>query len=145
MQPKISKKQVWLTAIPCCCHHIVCQSRRCSVSTVLKQIFFNTAIRRSPESGAQKVVLGRLGELPFNVESKKIRRQLSKIIDASSQIPYSDISLNRSRSIVVPGQIFFNGIPSPAMIAAGATVFSVALKPICDLVNGYIVPQAVTA
>ena len=108
-------------------------------------IFFNTAIQRFPESGAQKVVLGRLGELPFNVESKKIRRQLSKIIDSSSQIPYSDRSLNRSQSIVVPGQIIFNGIPSPAMVAAGATVFSVALKPICDLVNGYIVPQAVTA
>jgi len=96
-------------------------------------IFFNTAIQRFPESGAQKVVLGQLGELPFNVESKKIRRQLSKIIDSSSQIPYSDRSLNRSQSIVVPGQIIFNGIPSTAMVAAGATVFSVALKPIFDL------------
>jgi hypothetical protein len=91
------------------------------------------------------VVLGRLGELPFSVESKKIRRQLSKIIDASPQIPYSEISLDRRQSIVVPGQIIFNGIPSPAMVAAGATVFSVALKSICDLVNGYIVPKAVTA
>jgi hypothetical protein len=36
--------------------------------------FFDTAIRRSPKSSAQMVVLCRLGELPFSVESKKIRR-----------------------------------------------------------------------
>jgi hypothetical protein len=110
----------------------------------LKQ-FFDAAIRRSPESGAQMVVLGQLGELPFRVQSKKIRRQLSKIIDASSQILYSDISLDRNQTIVLPGQIIFDGIPSTAMVAAGATVFSVALKPSNNLVNSYIVPKAVTA
>ena len=91
------------------------------------------------------VVLGQLGELPFRVQSKKIRCQLSKIIDASSQILYSDISLDRNQTIVLPGQIIFDGIPSTAMVAAGATAFSVALKPINNLVNSYIVPKAVTA
>jgi hypothetical protein len=106
---------------------------------------FDAAIRRSPEGGAQMVVLGRLGELPFSVESRDIRRQLGRIVDASSQIPYADISLDRSQSIVVRGQIAFNGIPSPAMVAAGATVISVALKPICDLVNSCREPEAATA
>ena len=96
---------------------------------------FDAAIRRSPEGGAQMVVLGRFGELPFTVEARDIRRQLSKIVDASASIPYADISLDRSQSIVVRGQITFNGIPSPAMVAAGATVISIALKPVCDLVN----------
>ena len=96
---------------------------------------FDSAIRRSPEGGAQMVVLGRLGELPYSVESREIRRQLNRIVDASAQIPYADISLDRSQSIVVRGQISFNGVPSPAMVAAGATVLAVALKPICELVN----------
>lgn len=96
---------------------------------------FDAAIRRNPGGGAQMVVLGRLGELPYSVESKDLRQQLSKIVDANTQIPYADISLDRSQSIVIRGQIAFNGIPSPAMVAAGGTVISVALKPICDLVN----------
>jgi hypothetical protein len=109
------------------------------------ETIFEAAIRRSPDGGAQMVVLGRLGELPFSVESRKIRRQLARIVEASSQIPYAEISLDRSQSLVVRGQIAFNGIPSPAMVAAGATVISVALKPICDLVNSCRNLEAVTA
>ncbi len=68
------------------------------------ETIFDSAIRRSPEGGAQMVVLARLGELPYSVESREIRRQFSRIVDASAQIPYADISLDRSQSIVVRGQ-----------------------------------------
>ncbi len=82
------------------------------------------------------VVRGQLGDLPFTVESKEVRRQLTQIVDASAQIPYAEISLDRTQSIIVRGQVAFNGIPTPAEVAAGATVITVAIKPICDLING---------
>ena len=74
------------------------------------------------------LVLGQHYNLPFSVKLKDIGRQLSRIVDASYQIPCADISLGLSQSNIVPGQIVFNGIPSSAMVAAGAALFSVTPK-----------------
>jgi hypothetical protein len=41
---------------------------------------FDAAIRRSPKGGAQMVVVGRLGRLPFRVKSKEIGANSEKLL-----------------------------------------------------------------
>lgn len=95
---------------------------------------FDAGIRREAGGGAQLVVRGRLGNLPYSAESVGARNLLRTVIDAGMDLPLAEINLDRKQSIVVRGTMTFPSMPSPATVAAGAAAITIAVKPVCELV-----------
>lgn len=95
---------------------------------------FDVGVRRDPEGGAQLVVRGQLGKLPYSAESTDARSLLNSIIDAGQSLPLATINVERKQAIIVRGTMTFPSVPSPATIAAGTAAITVAVKPVCELV-----------
>jgi hypothetical protein len=95
---------------------------------------FDVGVRRDSDGGAQLVVRGKLGNLPYSAESVDARSLLSSVIDAGIGMPAAEITLDRKQSIVVRGTMKFQSMPSPATVAAAAAAITVAVKPICELI-----------
>ena len=96
---------------------------------------FDVGVRRFGDGGAQMVVRGRLGTLPYSAESVEARNLLNSVVDAGRSLPLAEISVDRKQVIVVRGEMTFPSIPSPATVAAGAAAITVAVKPICELMT----------
>ena len=94
---------------------------------------FDVGVRRCSEGGAQMVVRGRLGNLPYSAVSVIARDLLSSVVDAGRSLPLAEISVDGKQSIVVRGEMNFSTVPSPANISAGAAAITVAVKPVCEL------------
>jgi hypothetical protein len=95
---------------------------------------FDAGIRRRPEGGAQLVVRGNLGRIPYSAESTTARSYLHTVIDAGRSLPNASIDVDRRQTIIVRGEMKFPAVPSPATVAAGAAAITIAIKPICELV-----------
>lgn len=95
---------------------------------------FDAGIRRIPEGGAQLVIRGNLGNLPYSAESITARNYLHTVIDAGRSLPNAQIDVDRKQAIIVRGEMKFPSVPSPATVAAGTTAMTIAVKPICELI-----------
>jgi hypothetical protein len=99
---------------------------------------FDVAIRRCPESsGAELMVRGNLGNLPYTAEAPVARQHLKTAIDLRGDLPYANITLDSKQSIIVRGHMTFGAAPSPATVAAGTAAITMAIKPICDLIKNW--------
>lgn len=95
---------------------------------------FDVGIRRMAEGGAELIVRGRLGTIPYSAESVAARKFLISLVDAGRFLPMVDINIDRQQGIVARGMLTFRAIPSPATIAAGAAAIAIAVKPVCELI-----------
>jgi len=95
---------------------------------------FDAGIRRRAEGGAELIVRGQLGNIPYSAESVAARELLFKLVEAGRCLPMVDIDLDRKQSIVARGMITFQAAPSPAAVAAGTAAIAIAVKPLCELV-----------
>lgn len=99
---------------------------------------FDVAVRRRGESGsAELMVRGNLGNLPYTAEAPVARQHLKTAIDLGGELPFANITLDSKQAIIVRGHMKFEGLPSPATVAAGAAAITMAIKPICDLVKSF--------
>ena len=95
---------------------------------------FEVSIRRIAEGGAELVLQGRLGNIPYSAESVAAREFLLALVDAGRYLPLIDLNSDRKQSIVAQGMMAFQAIPSPATVAAGAATIAIAIKPVCELI-----------
>ena len=86
------------------------------------------------EGGAELVVQGRLGNIPYSAESVAARELVLSVVDAGRYLPMVDINIDRNQGIVACGKMAFQGVPSPATVAAGAAAIAIAVKPFCELI-----------
>lgn len=96
---------------------------------------FDVGIRRMPEGGAELVVHGHLGSIPFSAESVAARKMTLALVDAGQNLPMANINVDRNQNIVVRSLMTFQGNPSPATVAAAAAAIAIAVKPVCELIN----------
>jgi hypothetical protein len=87
------------------------------------------------ESGARLTVRGRLGTVPYSAECPTTRQYMHAIVDAGKELPFADLSLTSGQAVVARGTMDFPEMPSPASVAAGASVIVVALKPVIELMT----------
>lgn len=95
---------------------------------------FDVGIRRIPEGGAELVVRGQLGNIPYSAESVTGRKIMFDLVEAGQTLPIAEISVDRHQSIIIKGLMTFQGTPSPATVAAASAAIAIAVKPICELV-----------
>ena len=95
---------------------------------------FDAGIRRGPDGGAQLVVRGNLGHIPYSAESTTARKYLHTVVDAGRYLPNAAIDVDRRQAIIVRGEMNFPKVPSPATVAAGTAAITIAIKPVCELV-----------
>ena len=95
---------------------------------------FDVGIRRLEEGGAELVVRGRLGNIPYSAESVAAREFLLSVVEAGRALPMVDINIDRKQAIVARGIMTFKASPSPATVAAGTAAIAIAVKPICELI-----------
>jgi hypothetical protein len=95
---------------------------------------FDVGIRRKHEGGAELVVRGKLGTIPYSAESVTARDFLQTVVDASRHLPMVDIDIDRKQTIIARGILDFKAAPSPATVAAGTAAIAMAVKPVCDLI-----------
>ncbi len=95
---------------------------------------FDVGIRRIAEGGAELVVRGRLGNIPYSAESVAAREFLLAVVEAGRSLPMVEININRKQAIVARGLMTFKATPSPATVAAGAAAIAIAVKPVCELI-----------
>jgi hypothetical protein len=97
-------------------------------------MLFDAGIARDPKGGAQLVVRGDLGRLPYSAESAMARNYLHTVIDAGRSLPNAEIDVDRKQAIIVRGKMKFPMVPSPATVAAGTAAIAIAIRPVCELV-----------
>jgi len=95
---------------------------------------FDVGIRRKPEGGAELVVRGKLGNIPYSAESVAARDFLQTVVDASRNLPMVDIDVDRKQAIIARGMMAFQSVPSPATIAAGTAAIAMTVKPVRELI-----------
>ena len=95
---------------------------------------FDVGIRRMAEGGAELVVRGRLGNIPYTAESVAAREFVLSLIDAGRHLPMVDVNVDRNQVIVACGLMTFPSAPSPAIVAAGTAAIAMAVKPLCELI-----------
>ena len=95
---------------------------------------FDVGIRRMAEGGAELVVRGQLGNIPYSAESVAAREVLRLVVEAGRFLPMVDINVDSKQAIVARGLMAFQSIPSPATVAAGAAAIGIAVKPLCELI-----------
>jgi len=96
---------------------------------------FDVGIRRLDEGGAELVVRGRLGTLPYSAESTAARKLLLSVVEAARFLPLVEVDIDQRQNIVIRGLMTFKAIPAPATVAAGAAAVAVAVKPLCELMQ----------
>ena len=95
---------------------------------------FDVGIRRMAEGGAELVVRGRLGYIPYTAESIAARELVLSLIDAGRRLPMVDVNVDRHQAIIARGLMSFPSIPSPATVAAGTAAIAMAVKPLCEFI-----------
>jgi hypothetical protein len=95
---------------------------------------FDVGIRGNTEGGAELVVRGRLGNVPYSAESVAARKFLLSLVDAGRFLPLVDIKVDRKQAIIARGSMSFRAVPSPATVAAGTAAIAMAVKPVCELI-----------
>ena len=95
---------------------------------------FDVGVRRRAEGGAELVVRGKLGNLPFSAESVPARDLLRSVVDAGRYLPMVDVDIDRRQAIIARGTMTFEAVPSPATVAAGTAAIAMAVKPVCELI-----------
>lgn len=95
---------------------------------------FDVGIRRRAEGGAELVVRGRLGNIPYTAESVAAREFVLSLVDAGRHLPMVDVNVDRNQVIVARGLMTFPSVPSPATVAAGTVAIAMAVKPLCELI-----------
>jgi len=96
---------------------------------------FDAVVIQAAGSGARLTVRGQIGTVPYSAESVTARRYMHAIVDAGRELPFAEISLTSAQAIVVRGTMDFPAQPTPASVAAGASVIVVALKPVVDMMT----------
>jgi hypothetical protein len=94
---------------------------------------FDAVVVHASGDGARLTVRGQIGTVPYSAESVTARRYMHAIVDAGRELPFAEISLTSAQAIVVRGTMDFPAQPTPASVAAGASVIVVALKPVIDM------------
>ena len=95
---------------------------------------FDVGIRRMVEGGAELVVRGMLGKIPYSAESVAAREFLRTVVEAGRSLPLVDIEIDRKQAIVARGMMTFKATPSPATVAAGTAAIAITVKPVCELI-----------
>lgn len=95
---------------------------------------FDVGIRRKAEGGAELVVRGNLGNIPYSAESVTVREFLMTVVDAGRYLPMVEVDSDRKQSIIARGTMYFKAVPSPANVAAGTAAIAIAIKPLCELI-----------
>lgn len=98
-------------------------------------IGFDAVVVHTSGDGARLTVRGDLGVLPFSVESAQARNYINSVIAVGEDLPYAEISLTRSQSIVLKGAMNFDMPPTPTTIVAASAVIVIATKPFVDLIS----------
>jgi hypothetical protein len=94
---------------------------------------FDAVVVHCPGDGARLTVRGHLGTLPYSAECPTTRRYMHAVVDAGNELPFAEISVTSTQSIMVRGTMDFAATPTPASVAAGASVIAVAMKPLVEL------------
>ena len=71
---------------------------------------FDVGIKRQPDGGAQLVVRGNLGHLPYSAESATARSYLHTVINAGTALPNAEINVDRRQGIFVRGKMNFPAV-----------------------------------
>ncbi len=97
---------------------------------------FDGAIRTRKSGGAELLIRGLLGHVPFSAESVEARRHIQSIVDAGKYIRDTDITVDRKRAIYARRLLSFTSRPPPSYVVAAATALALSLKPLCEAVDG---------
>ena len=98
-------------------------------------IGFDVVVVHTSGDGVRLTVRGDLGVLPFSAESPDARNYIRSVIEIGEDLPYAEISLTRTQSIVMKGVMNFTVPPTPTTIAAATAVIVIASKPFVDLIG----------
>ena len=93
---------------------------------------FDAAIRSHKDGGAELVVRGTLGRIPFSAESAEARRHVQSLVDAAQLIEDTKVSVDKSQVVFARRIMSFKSKPPPSYVAAGTAVMAISLKPLCE-------------
>lgn len=96
---------------------------------------FDAAIRSHKDGGAELVVRGTLGHIPYSAESTEARRYVRSIVEAAQLIEDTEVSVDKSQNVFARRIISFKSKPPPSYVAAGTAVMAISLKPLCEAMD----------
>jgi len=96
---------------------------------------FDAAIRSHSEGGAELVVRGTLGHIPYSAESTEARRYVRSIVEAAQLIEDTEVSVDKSQNVYARRIMSFKTKPPPSYVAAGTAVMAISLKPLCEAMD----------
>lgn len=96
---------------------------------------FDAAIRSHKDGGAELVVRGTLGHIPYSAESTEARRYVRLLVEAAQLIEDTDVSVDRNQTVFARRTVSFKSKPPPSYVAAGTAVMAISLKPLCEAMD----------
>ena len=103
---------------------------------------FEVGVRQVEEGGAELIMRGFLGIIPYSAESVAARELLFSVVRAGRNLPMVDLNIDRKQNIIARGMMIFQTIPSPANVAASASAIAIVVKPVRELiVKSYDLPR----
>ena len=96
---------------------------------------FDAAIRSHKDGGAELVVRGTLGHIPYSAESAEARRYVRSIVEAAQLIEDTEVSVDKNQTVFARRIVTFKSKPPPSYVAAGTAVMAISLKPLCDAMD----------
>jgi hypothetical protein len=96
---------------------------------------FDAAIRSRKSGGAELLIRGLLGHIPFSAESVESRRQIQSIVDAAKLIEDTDVTVDKSNAVYARRLMSFSSKPPPSYVVAGTAVMAISLKPLCEVMD----------
>ena len=96
---------------------------------------FDAAIRSQKSGGAELLIRGILGHIPFSAESVESRRQIQSIVDAAKLIEDTDVTVDKSNAVYARRLMSFTSKPPPSYVVAGTAVMAISLKPLCEAMD----------
>jgi hypothetical protein len=105
---------------------------------------FDAVVTRNAD-GARLTIRGDLGVMPFTAEAKTARQYMRSVVEVGRDLPYAEITLSRTQSIVMRGVMNFEKPPSPATTVAATAVIVIASKPFVDMISTVRTANTVSA
>lgn len=96
---------------------------------------FDAAIRAEKTGGAELLIRGLLGHIPYSAESVESRRQIQSIVDAAKLIEDTDVTVDKNNAVYARRLMSFTSKPPPSYVVAGTAVMAISLKPLCEAMD----------
>ena len=96
---------------------------------------FDVVVTRNAGGGARLTIRGDLGVLPYSAESKTARQYIRAVIEIGQDLPFAEVTLSKTQSIILRGVMEFEHPPSPANAVAATAVMVIASKPFVDVIS----------